>query len=451
MIRKIRKLLLLIFLALSLIIPARSAIFAQDTSSSSFGSSIQQQQAQLQAQLDEIEAQIAQYQQELKTIQGNKNTLKNKISQLQKQQATLNLQIKATKLKANNVANKITDTKKSIEKNTTKDEQLQQQIGELLKLIHQADNEPSIYIIFGNNVISNFFSELENYIQISYNLTNLLDQVKQITTQLTQEKQTLSQQQSDIENLLSIQALQKQGLLSSVSQQNDLLEKTKGKETTYQSILSDAQKKVAEIKSRLYQLFDVGKQINFGQAVQIAQWASNQTGVRAAFLLAILTQESNLGKNVGTCNRPGDPPEKGWRVIMKPDRDQQPFLEITGELGLNPDVTPVSCPMHDSKGAQIGWGGAMGPAQFIPSTWMGYKDRVAAISGKTANPWDIRDAFIAAAIKLKAGGAGTKDGEWAAAMRYFSGSTNLAYRFYGDNVVALANQYQADIDSINGQ
>ena len=30
--------------------------------------------------------------------------------------------------------------------------------------------------------------------------------------------------------------------------------------------------------------------------------------MRPAFLLAILTQESDLGKNVGTCNRAGDPP-----------------------------------------------------------------------------------------------------------------------------------------------
>jgi hypothetical protein len=133
---------------------------------------------------------------------------------------------------------------------------------------------------------------------------------------------------------------------------------------------------------------------------------------------------------------------------MKPDRDQQPFLAITKGLGMDTDITPVSCPMHDSNGDQIGWGGAMGPAQFIPSTWMGWKDKVSAITGKTANPWDIRDAFIAAALKLKAGGAGTKSGEWAAAMLYFSGSTNVRFRFYGDSVVAMANQYQIDIDSL---
>ena len=47
-----------------------------------------------------------------------------------------------------------------------------------------------------------------------------------------------------------------------------------------------------------------------------------------------------------------------------------------------------------------------------------------------ANPWDIRDAFAAAAIKLTSGGAdGTYQGEWDAAMRYFSGSTNPQIQF----------------------
>jgi hypothetical protein len=54
----------------------------------------------------------------------------------------------------------------------------------------------------------------------------------------------------------------------------------------------------------MYELLGGGKQIDFGEAVTIAKWVSGQvSGVEPAFLLAILTQESSLGKNVGTCNR----------------------------------------------------------------------------------------------------------------------------------------------------
>ncbi|MBI5733811.1 MAG: hypothetical protein HY973_02615, partial [Candidatus Kerfeldbacteria bacterium] len=43
----------------------------------------------------------------------------------------------------------------------------------------------------------------------------------------------------------------------------------------------------------------------------------------------------------------------------------------------------------------------------------------------------------------------SRPGEWNAAMRYFSGSTNAKYRFYGDNVMTLADGYQDDIDQLN--
>ena len=119
------------------------------------------------------------------------------------------------------------------------------------------------------------------------------------------------------------------------------------------------------------------------------------------------------------------------------------------ELGRSPEGTPVSCPMRDAKGNQVGWGGAMGPAQFIPSTWLGYKTKIQAVTGSTPDPWDIRDAFVAAAIKLTHDGAnGTEEGEWTAAMRYFSGGTDTRFRFYGDQVMARATEYQKDIDAL---
>ena len=409
------------------------------------------EKTQLQQQLDEIEKQIANYEAQLKTISGQKNTLQNKIKQLQSQQSVLNLQIKATNLKITDLDNQLNQTQAYIDENMARIKQYQSQMADIIRAINEYDSYPLVYTIITRDNLSEAFDEIERRSQVFSGLTDVLNKVQDTKNQLDQQAQVLSDQQDEAKNLLSVKVLQQQKLTGSVNEQSTLLQQTKGVEKNYQAALTDSKKRATEIRTRLYQLLGVSTQITFGEAVKIAQWASEQTGVRTAFLLAILTQESNLGKNVGTCNRPGDPPEKSWRVIMKPSRDQEPFLQITSELGMDPDITPVSCPMRDSKGNQIGWGGAMGPAQFIPSTWMGYKARIEAITGTTANPWDIRDAFIAAAIKLKNDGAGTVSGEWAAAMRYFSGSTNTKYRFYGDNVVAMANQYQADIDTMNAQ
>lgn len=446
MVKNIKK-LALIFLFTVFIISSKNEIQAQSASSTQ---SIQAKQAELQQQLQDIENQITQYQQELLTIQGEKNTLQNKINQLKKQEATLNLRIRATTLQINDLAGKINDTQIAIEDNHFKIAQIKKQIGISLQIIHERNSANYfVNIIFSDNSLTNIFSQIENYSTISKNLAILLDQTKQISQQLDLQEKDLSQQKDDFKNFLSIQNLQQEDLIDSVDQQKTLLQKTKGKESNYQTALNDKQKQAQEIKNRLYQLLEVPNQITFGEALQIAQWASSHSGVRPAFLLAILTQESSLGKNVGTCNRQGDPPDKSWRVIMNPNRDQTPFLQVTKDLGLNPDTTPISCPMRDKHGNKIGWGGAMGPAQFIPSTWINYQNQVSSITGKTSNPWDIRDAFMAAAIKLAAAGATSQNNEWKAAMVYFSGSTNGRYRFYGDSVVAQATKYQNDIDQLN--
>lgn len=98
----------------------------------------------------------------------------------------------------------------------------------------------------------------------------------------------------------------------------------------------------------------MGFKMTFEEALKSAMPAAQLTGIRAAFLMAILKIESDWGGNVGTGN---------WRIDMH-SRDFNAFEMITSALGLNPDSTPVS------KKPYYGWGGAMGTAQFLPSTWL---------------------------------------------------------------------------------
>lgn len=441
------KKLLCLFLIFSLFSTFPSSIFAETTTQQPL---TQAEKDQLEQQLKDIENQIAQYQQELSGIRSEKNTLANKIKQLKIQQSSLSLQIKQTTLNIKNTEAQIDQTTAEIEDNQKRLATLRSQIAQVIFEINERDRVSTAEILLSDGGLSGFFQEYNSYEILNKRMADTMDAVRGSTAALHDEQDRLADQQEQQQNLISLASVQNQSLADSISDQNSLLQTTKGREADYQIVINDTRRKANEIRGRIYQLTGGGPttQVTFGQAVTIAQSVSSMTGVRAAFLLAVLTQESNLGKNVGTCNRAGDPPEKSWRVIMKPTRDQEPFQVITTELGLDIETTPVSCPMRDKKGNQVGWGGAMGPAQFIPSTWMGYREKVSALTGKPANPWDIQDAFIAAAIKLKADGAGTQSGEWAAAMKYFSGSTNLAYRFYGDNVVKLAAGYQEDIDAL---
>lgn len=408
------------------------------------------QQAQLEQDLAAVQAQIDALQGQIAVTKGEKNTLANKLKQLQQEQSTLKLQIKAAALELTQVQQQLATTEKKITSNIAQQERLKVQIGELLRLVNKQDRELPIFKLARTGGWSDAFIETVNYQTLLKNVAIVTNETKKLAGELSEQKNTYSEQEDDAAHILSVTKMQQGALTEKVSEQNSLLKQTQGKEADYQKLLVDNQKQAAAIKSRMYELLGGGKQIDFGEAVTIAKWVSSQiSGVEPAFLLAILTQESSLGKNVGTCNRLNDPPEKSWKVIMKPSRDQEPFKTITTELGRNIDITPVSCPMKNKDGSQLGWGGAMGPAQFIPSTWIGYKDKVSKITGKAADPWDIRDAFIAAGLLLKANGAnGTDDGYWKAAMRYFSGGTNTKYRFYGDNVLKTTEKYRDDIKEL---
>lgn len=410
----------------------------------------QQSREQLESQLRDIEDQIAAFEKELAVTKTEKQRLTTAIQKLKKEQSILKLQVQSTTILINDLTSKITKTEKAIKENTLRLTELQKQLAELLKLMNQISDN-IVLTIFSAKSLSEAYVEYKNYTKVSQAIVRLTSETEKTRSELGEARTNLNDQQDEAEKLLSIKAAQQETLVERLSEESELLTQTKGKEENFQAIVADQKKKAAEIRNRIYELFTGNKTVTFGEAVGIANWVSEQTGVRPAFLLAILTQESNLGKNVGTCNRSGDPPEKSWKVVMKPERDQEPFKTITSELGLDIDTTPVSCPMKNKDGSQLGWGGAMGPAQFIPSTWMGYRAKVTKLTGKqTANPWDIRDAFAAAAIKLKADGATSGgDGEWKAAMRYFSGSTNPKYRFYGDNVIKTANKYEAEIKDIS--
>lgn len=405
---------------------------------------LEQELAQIQVQINELEAQLS-------ATVGEKKTLSNRIKQLKNEQAALRLKIKQTSLQIEDLQEKMTDTKAAIETNEQKSARLKDELTILLRILYQKNRQPIIVAVARGDGVSAILRETKKYEQLSTQIESLVEKTRAINDALNTEQEIYEAQHEDADRLLKIATVQQSALNGKLAEQSQLLSETQGKESTYQQLLADNKKRAAEIRSRMYELLGVGTQINFGQAVSIATWVEEQTNVPAAFLLAILTQESNLGKNVGTCNRPGDPPEKSWKVVMKPTRDQEPFLAITKELGRDPDITPVSCPMRNKDGSQMGWGGAMGPAQFIPSTWVGYKDRVSALTGKKpADPWDIRDAFVAAALLLKNNGADqTRDGQWKAAMRYFSGGTNTRFRFYGDNVLKLTEKYKQDIKDLD--
>lgn len=324
-------------------------------------------------------------------------------------------------------------------------------MAQVIRRTDDIDRRGPAFILLGSESVSGLYQDVDDFFSIKQSLSSVLNRVKKIKSVTETQKAQLQTKQFQALDAKNSLESEKNKLAQSQKQVQDLLNTSKSEEQRQAAMIVDQQKKVASIQSKLFS-FAGGNTaaIKFKDAYAYATEASAATGVRAAFILAILTQESNLGKNVGTCNRKGDPISKSWKNIMNPTRDQEPFKRIVNALGLDVDTTPVSCPI---KGG--GWGGAMGPAQFIPSTWERVAPKVATALGKSsANPWIARDAIMASATYLKAIGATSDESsERNAACRYYSGRTcdnrSPKNSFYGNNVVSLARRIQTDIDYLN--
>ena len=80
--------------------------------------------------------------------------------------------------------------------------------------------------------------------------------------------------------------------------------------------------------------------------------------------------------------------------------------------------------------------------------------RITKITGNNPpNPWEPQDAFVAAGLYLSDLGAdlGTREAERKSALKYLAGANwnKPSVRFYGDDVMEFAADYQEQIDIIN--
>ena len=387
-------------------------------------------------EIEEIQRQIEQYQQQIDEIQPTKTTLQSEVASLNAKINQLNLEIKSLGLSVTKTNLEVKSTQEKIKEAEYKIARSQVILGQYLRILYQNDQETLTSILLKHNVLSDFFSDLNSVKITQDELRIAIDEIQALKASLEERGGELEEKRLELECQKGLEEINKRSVNQNKAQKDQLLKDTKGQESKYQGLVKQSQSKIDKIKAEIFYLQQNG--ISADDAVKFGNLAAISTGIRPAFLIAELELESGLGRNVGKCNRAGDPPSKGYRQIMKPTRDIQPFLVITASLGLDPEITAVSCPQAN------GWGEAMGPAQFIPSTWMGYKDEVARITGRSpANPWNIEDAFIAAAAKLSRGGANskTKAGEIAASKAYYCGnskSTQADCVNYANKVQALA-------------
>jgi len=391
----------------------------------------------LRQQIDELQSQIDQYRSNIRDLQQQGKTLQSQISLLDNRIKQATLEIKRTNLAIQETENQIGNKDVELGKSEEKINREKDILAVNLRQIYEQDQQGILEMFLKNQKLSEAFDEINSLQTLQENIQENITQIRDLKVRLENDRQALEDKRGELNQLKVLQQIQKQAVAAEQGDKKNLLAQTKGQEGNYQNLLTKARQDAASIRNNLYLLEGVGVSMPLENAYQYAKQAGSLTGVRPAFLLAVLKKETSWGVNLGSGN---------WRRDMK-STEQKAFLQICEGLGKNPDTTPVSAkPWY-------GWGGAMGPAQFLPTTWLAYEDRIAQLTGHNPpDPWDIEDAFTAAGIKLAQGGASSRtyDAEWKAAQVYFAGSkwNKPIYYFYGDQVMELTSVIQDQLNII---
>jgi peptidoglycan hydrolase CwlO-like protein len=373
---------------------------------------------------------------------AQKTTLQNQVSSLKSKIQGLTYQINQSSVKVKSLGIQIADTQSSIDKTSKDINDSHVQMAEILRTISEEDKKPSLVILLEGD-LSDFFSNIAYLENLNSELSDLIESTINLQTYLGNQKNKMDNEVDSLQKTIALQSSQKQESEKTKTAQESYLQLTEAQYQAQIANKSEIEKKKAKIQALLFSLAGTSdtQAPTFGEAIEIAKSAANLVGIRPAFLLAIISQESAIGRNVGQCYLSDPDTGNGKKIstgvvsirVMKPTRDVQPFITITKALGRDPYATPISCwiPAYVS-GYAYGWGGAMGPAQFIASTWNLFADRLKKLLGKTADPWAIKDAFTASGLYLADLGATKKTAaaEKAAASKYYGGSSAYANSVY---------------------
>ena len=426
-------------------------LLAQGQVDESKRASLQSQLEALEREAAEIDERIAATQEEARTLEQQIKIFNDEIKRRELEIKRLTVAIRQAELNIQAKAASIEELGRRIERNRGI-------LGRNIAQLYEYDQEHILVVLAKNETLSDFFAALDSIRSIQAQVDALVGELRATRRELESEKEELEEFRVEQLQLRALAEVEKRAVAEKKAEKDRLLKLTKGKEAEFQKLLAAKKRDITALKTQLFYIEKAG--ISAEDALKFAELAAKRTGIRPAFLLALLEVETGKQFEGGVITAGTHQGTGNWRDDMyncyirlgkrsQAEAQKNAFFAITSKLNLDPNTMPVS------RRPSYGCGGAMGPAQFIPTTWLLFESRVAGLTGHNPpSPWQIEDAFTAAAIFLADSGARsqTRSGELRAARIYISGkpscpargSARYACLAYANRVVSLAE----DIDRV---
>jgi len=379
---------------------------------------------------------------QVRTLAKEINALDNEINSAQKNLEITYKDIESIKLELSETRTYITILEQTIRAQKAL-------IKEYVSSLYVQKDVSLFEVILSQNQLSDLLGSVQKTGVMQDSITESILLIKAKEKEIVAEKKHLFDKEEELMALKQSQEQQKSLLQQNQEDKETLLAQTKGQQSEYEALLKESFATKQNLLNSIKVLNGADGRpgaISLEEAYTMAVADAARLGnkIRPEYLVGVMKIESGLGGNVGRSfykdSLSGCAAREGNTTKLNFAREEQSFEKITSELGV-PLTQPVSgCPYPK----YIGTGGAMGPAQIMPATWLGYKVKLQSLKGGSVNPWSMEDAMLAMGMILlgKVGNqsiAGNEELERKSALCYLGGC-NVKNMWYADAVLNEATR-----------
>lgn len=207
----------------------------------------------LTSKIQALDKEIADYNNKISTTQGQAKSLKAALQSLELRRGLLAKEIDTTRLQITQTQTNITVTEQKIGVTESKLNQNKDALAQTLRsLIYENETLPPFVRTLANGAkLSDVVDELKHSQDVS---TAIHDKVSALTStknDLSTQKTIFQNSKTKLENLTASLSDQKQLVDATAKEKNDLLISTKNKESEYQKMLADKQKKKGDLEAEM--------------------------------------------------------------------------------------------------------------------------------------------------------------------------------------------------------
>jgi len=216
--------------------------------------------------IDQLEAEIAAYRQELNKLGKESNTLKNSIKQLAINEKKLALQVKSTEAQINQSKLNIEDLELGINSKEHKINVNKASLASSLRILAELDAKTNLENFLSEEGFSNVWRDMENLKQVDSQVYRLISDLKEAKVDLEENKAKEEDEKARLESLKNRLSGEKSAVLANKSEKQNLLKITKNQESNYNKLLQEkiakkeiVEKEMMDYESKLKYILDPSK------------------------------------------------------------------------------------------------------------------------------------------------------------------------------------------------